>query len=167
MAHHDVLGHASPDSEYQVTPEGATYEHTDAHVWLIAKFLFWLAIAALVIHVGLGLLFNLFVHQRVEKGVLRRYPLAQTDAPRVPPEPRLQQFPLNEITAFKASEEAALREYGWVDKASGVVRIPIDDAMRLLVERGLPLRRGDPKLNTPASMPSDPSSGRTSERRLQ
>jgi topoisomerase IA-like protein len=31
-----------------------------------------------------------------------------------------------------------LESYGWVDKDKGVVRIPIEEAMRLIAERGLP-----------------------------
>ena len=30
-----------------------------------------------------------------------------------------------------------LDSYGWVDKDAGVVRIPIEEAMKLTVERGL------------------------------
>ena len=35
-----------------------------------------------------------------------------------------------------------LDSYGWVDKNAGVVRIPIDEAMKLTLERGLPARPG-------------------------
>ena len=35
-----------------------------------------------------------------------------------------------------------LQGYGWVDQATGVARIPIDEAMRLVAERGLPVREG-------------------------
>jgi hypothetical protein len=33
-----------------------------------------------------------------------------------------------------------LGTYGWVDKNAGLVRIPIEEAMRIAVERGLPAR---------------------------
>jgi hypothetical protein len=33
----------------------------------------------------------------------------------------------------------------WIDPEKGVVRIPIDRAMDLLVERGLPVRAGEVK----------------------
>ncbi len=36
------------------------------------------------------------------------------------------------------SEENILHSYGWVNQSSGIVRIPIDKAMQLIVERGLP-----------------------------
>jgi hypothetical protein len=37
-----------------------------------------------------------------------------------------------------AEENAALATYGWVDRDAGIVRIPIERAMELLVLRGLP-----------------------------
>jgi hypothetical protein len=39
---------------------------------------------------------------------------------------------------FEESDRARLKSYGWVDKQQRVVRIPVERAMELLVERGLP-----------------------------
>ena len=41
-----------------------------------------------------------------------------------------------ELRALRAQEDARLSGYGWVDQAKGEVRIPIDQAMKLLVEGG-------------------------------
>jgi hypothetical protein len=41
---------------------------------------------------------------------------------------------------LRAADEAILNSYGWVDEEAGVVRIPIDRAMELTLERGLPTR---------------------------
>ena len=56
-----------------------------------------------------------------------------------------------------------------MNKEAGIVHIPIEDAMRLMVERGLPSRTPDDgaALETPGMMPSDASSGRVMERRRQ
>jgi hypothetical protein len=45
-----------------------------------------------------------------------------------------------EINDFRLQEEKTLNSYGWVDKQAGVARIPIDRAMELLAQRGLPTR---------------------------
>ena len=71
-----------------------------------------------------------------------------------------------------ASEESALLDsYGWVDKDAGTVHIPIEDAMRLTLERGLPVAArgatGAQPATTRALMPTDSSSGRVMERRRQ
>jgi len=70
----------------------------------------------------------------------REYPLAVTHEQRLPPEPRLQTAPREDLADLRQAEDQVLQSYGWVDKDAGVVRIPIDDAMRLTVERGLPVR---------------------------
>jgi hypothetical protein len=54
------------------------------------------------------------------------------------PEPRLERNERIEINDFRLKEEQTLNSYGWVDEKSGVVRIPIDRAMQLLAQRGLP-----------------------------
>jgi hypothetical protein len=166
MDHHDPVGHMSPDREYQETPPGSTYEHTDANVWLIVKFMFWLAVSAVIIHVGLGLMYALLIEQAMETGELR-YPLAAAQGERLPPTPRLQQFPQNDLYQFRQDEERLLQRYGWMNRNSGIVHIPIEDAMRLTVERGLPARAPEGGLPPPGLMPSDASSGRTVERRRQ
>jgi mono/diheme cytochrome c family protein len=43
------------------------------------------------------------------------------------------------LLAWREAGESQLSSYGWVDEASGVVRIPIDQAMALVAERGLPV----------------------------
>ena len=54
-----------------------------------------------------------------------------------PPEPRLQPDPNLDMRAMRAEEDTLLSTYGWSDKATGAVRIPIDKAMDLLAARGL------------------------------
>lgn len=181
MAEHAIpRRHASADDEYRETPPGAGHEHTDADVWMIVKFGFWLLVAAVVVHVGLGALFALFAKQR-EATAEPEFPLAVGQQLRLPAEPRLQRFPANDIYQFRQREEEILRNYGWVDRNAGIVRIPIEEAMRLTVERGLPARVpatagtttavSDGDLTTPPAlehmelMPSDASSGRMLERR--
>ncbi len=54
------------------------------------------------------------------------------------PQPRLEGDERREINNFREQEEQTLNSYGWVDQQAGVVRIPIDRAMQLLAQRGLP-----------------------------
>ena len=51
--------------------------------------------------------------------------------------------PMN-LEKFRNEEEHLLTSYGWVDQNAGVVRLPIDRAKALLLERGLPVREGAP-----------------------
>lgn len=168
MAHDEAIGHGSADDEYLPAP-GSAYEHTDAHTWTIAKFCVWLAVSAVLIHLGLGAMYQLLISQSErQQAAVVRYPLVSGQGPRLPPVPRLQQFPANDIYQFRQAERELLTTYGWQNREAGTVRIPIAEAMRLTVERGLPARAEDPAAAMdPAVMPADSSSGRTWEQRRQ
>ncbi len=58
----------------------------------------------------------------------------------IPPEPRLQVEPRAELEVFQAEQARWLSTYGWIDRDAGIVRLPIERAMELTVERGLPQR---------------------------
>jgi hypothetical protein len=170
VAHHEYatedVGNNPADQQYRETPPGAAYEHTDASVWTIAKFGLWLAIAAVIIHIGLGFMYSMFIERA--KTTERECPLA-TAEPQLPAAPRLQQFPQNEMYQLRLQEDQKLNTYGWVNKDAGTVHIPIEDAMRLTIERGVQSRPDDPAAprEAPGMFASDASSGRVMERRRQ
>jgi hypothetical protein len=56
------------------------------------------------------------------------------------PEPRLEKSERTELREFIENEDGKLATYNWIDKDKGVVQIPIDRAMDLIVQRGLPVR---------------------------
>jgi len=56
------------------------------------------------------------------------------------PEPRLESNERTELNDYRLREEQTLNSYGWVDQKAGIVHIPIDHAMELIAERGLPTR---------------------------
>jgi hypothetical protein len=59
------------------------------------------------------------------------------------PTPRLQMDDGNQDTAdLHAREDLLLNFYSYVDKGAGTVRIPIDRAMILIAQRGLPVVSG-------------------------
>ena len=60
-----------------------------------------------------------------------------------PPLPRLQIYPVKHWKDFQAAERERLTTYGWMDRGTGVVHIPIDRAIDLIAERGVaPLPAG-------------------------
>ena len=52
------------------------------------------------------------------------------------PEPALQKDPQDDLKRFERDQRATLSGYGWVDRSKGLVRIPIEDAMRIIAARG-------------------------------
>jgi hypothetical protein len=61
------------------------------------------------------------------------------EAPAVAEGPRLQPHPSAEMRVLER-RNASIEQYGWVDRDSGVVRIPIERAIELTAEKGLPAR---------------------------
>jgi len=55
----------------------------------------------------------------------------------------LVQEPLN-LETLRAHEHQVLTTYGWADKNTGTLRIPIERAKDLVLERGLPVRGTEP-----------------------
>ncbi len=54
--------------------------------------------------------------------------------------PQLQAHPDTDLQGYLARERKILDTYGWVDRKNGVVRIPIQRAMNVLLQNGLPVR---------------------------
>ncbi len=68
-------------------------------------------------------------------------PMAETEQQEFPPAPRIEAHPTVELKDLRTQEDRILSTYGWTDKKAGVVRIPIDRAMQLELERGFPVRK--------------------------
>ncbi len=54
------------------------------------------------------------------------------------PAPELQRTVEEDLKILRAEEDATLNGYGWIDRPSGTIRIPLDRAKELLLQRGLP-----------------------------
>jgi hypothetical protein len=57
------------------------------------------------------------------------------------PAPQLETNERDQLDQVRIDEENTLSTYGWVDQQAGTVRIPIDRAMDLIAQRGLPVRQ--------------------------
>lgn len=58
---------------------------------------------------------------------------------RQPAGPKLLTNELLWLREYRAGQLAAVTTYGWANKEAGVVRLPIERAKQLLLERGLPV----------------------------
>lgn len=56
------------------------------------------------------------------------------------PNPKLEEDERGQLNGILTEEEKTLYSYGWVDEKAGTLHIPIERAMDLLVQRGLPVR---------------------------
>ncbi len=125
-------------------PASVDHETSDVNIRAIFGFALGLTVTTMIVGFAVWVLFQYF-NAREARTVFVEYPLASQES-RVPPEPRLQTNPREDLGNLRTREDQALNSYGWVDKNAGVVRIPIDRAMQLVVERGLPVRpEGGPR----------------------
>jgi hypothetical protein len=99
-----------------------------------------LVVVAAAIQVGLFLVLRGMVERR-DRG---EEPRSIFEGPRQPeiPAPRLMTREGQGLAELRAEEERVLATYGWIDRKEGVVRIPVERAMELILERGLPSRGG-------------------------
>ncbi len=62
----------------------------------------------------------------------------KTEIKKAFPDPRLEDDERGELKDVLLDQEQKLNSYGWVDEKAGVARIPIERAMQLVAQRGLP-----------------------------
>lgn len=94
-----------------------------------------------------------YLHDVEERDDPRLSPLAEKRPE--PPAPRLQNTPTADFREFNESQTKTLESYGWIDKKEGVVRIPVSQAMDLILERGLPAPTGEPDSEPNDSSPTN------------
>jgi hypothetical protein len=116
----------------------AGYEKKDVYAPGILLFLLVLAFGALIIHAGVwGWLKTLKGPPTVD--VRSEHRSERPIQPRMAKDiPRLQVAPEKDWESYRAEEENRLNSYGWIDRTAGVVRIPISEAMKQIVEHGIP-----------------------------
>jgi hypothetical protein len=122
----------------------------------IIWFIVVLTVVTVVCQALMWVLLRTFQHQQATSGVAPA-PLAATVTERQAPtgrvymdmasigmpdgpQPRLLVNEPKNLAEFRKQEDEILHTYGWVDRSAGTVRIPIDQAKALLMERGLPVR---------------------------
>ncbi len=146
------------DLEYGPTPPGAGYEHTDIDPSIGYRFGVWLTVSMVIsVFIVYGV-FWLFDGRRVaHDAAVQQFPLAVGQAKEAPA-PRLQTQPFKDVYMLNQDAGARLHSYGWADEANGIVHIPIERAMELTLQRGLPASADD----TPrGQVVQDSSAGRT------
>ncbi|MDB6148545.1 MAG: hypothetical protein JWO45_2209 [Spartobacteria bacterium] len=119
----------------QAAPTGAGHEHKDADPVSLATIAAILALCLALILLTVWLMLHALNARRPAANEPKREIASEQE---LFPEPRLEANSSNQFPKWRAQETMELTGYGWIDREHGVVRIPIDQAMRLLVERGLP-----------------------------
>jgi len=118
-------GHPSGTGMAEASSERPDYERSDVNARLVGGL-------------GVGLVAFLLLTPVALRGIYT-IPGDGLAGPRpAMPAPRLQISPAADLLALRRAEDALLASYGWVDQPSGIVRLPIERAIALTAERGLP-----------------------------
>ncbi len=144
------------DGDTIINPE-THHEKSDISVRAVVLFAVICVVAAVVIHVVLLFFFKGLV--RVERkrntgtmtsmsrpadmSVPKNQPLLQPFPRKMPDGKVVQPYrntPVTDLGDMREAERRALTSYGWVDREKGILHMPIDVAMRVTLQRGLPLQ---------------------------
>ena len=131
--------------DHLLNPE-THHERSDVNVRALLWFVVIFVVFAVFTHF---LIWILFKHFAKEARRDERPPLTAMQRPgdlSVPQQPRLQPFPtegmpptratpVKDMEEMQRSEEQALHNPGWIDQQKGIVRLPIDVAKQLAVQR--------------------------------
>jgi hypothetical protein len=130
----------------------AGYEQSDVNVPAVSKA----GIALLLVTIAaMGLLIGLFNYFKSTEGGAA----VSVDPAKVFPQPQLEKTPIPDLKAVRAAEDQILTSYGWVDQKKGTVRIPIAQAMDMVVKKGLPVRIAAPPSTDGVSVPTESGLG--------
>jgi hypothetical protein len=159
---------AAPRVPRGVDPEdvAAGYEHGDMSPVVVGTAAVGLLITVALVVVGVtwfaqalvGIPFSITRPTDLIDGL-------QAAAAPTPPAPALEAESGQTLDRYRSIEQQKLNTYGWVDRSAGVIRMPIDRAMDLTAQRGLPSRPapGATVQDSGAASPSVASSGRVDE----
>jgi hypothetical protein len=124
------------------------YETTDASAFYIGLFAL-----GLTIMIALALPFLVWLFWRFEASAERADPVkSPVSADQLPPMPRLQAQPSADLAKLRHAEDERLGSYQWIDQQQGIVQLPIDRAIDLLAEHGLP----EPQVVEPTATKQEP-----------
>ncbi|MEQ8276492.1 MAG: hypothetical protein RMA76_15910 [Deltaproteobacteria bacterium] len=112
------------------TDRASTYEHSDARVRPLVYTGLGLVVLCAIGFVGASIVTGLF-ERRTNAEFEDASPLFVRDVPK--DAPLLTDEPAF-AAQFVAEQEKRLSRYGWIDEPNGVVHLPIERAMELIVE---------------------------------
>lgn len=137
--HHDPIDDRSPDELRKMTHEDRDIDMSQINKSVVAFFAF--TIVSIALSAGFYLWAAGHIGPQPEPPT-RTLRLAPKDTPYVQGNVTAKK----DIKILRKEENELISTYGWVDKSKGVVRLPLDRAMALVLERGLPVRAGAPTL---------------------
>ncbi len=118
--------------QHNIVDEAAVergHEVFETNVPLVIKFGIGLTVLAVI---SMVLMWLMFVVVEDYNALSFETPSPLIEEHALPPEPRLQVIPEEDLIALWEAEDKKLNNYGWVIRTAEIVQIPIDRAMHLI-----------------------------------
>ncbi len=113
------------------------YETSDANARGVFNFLVILGLMVVFTALVCWGMFDYFT-SHIEDAPASTSPFAETR--QLPLGPQLQVHPRRDLLQYREQEEKSLESYSWENQSAGIVRVPIERAMDLLAQKGLPVQ---------------------------
>lgn len=158
--------HISHDEDYPELNPSVAHEKAEEDVSAVSSFGIGLAIGIVVVAFAMWGLFEMFYAREDAHSPVVPPAILTEEKAQQPPEPHLQAEPRLDLQALHEGEDEVLNNYAWVDPARGIVRIPIDEAIKIVAAKGLPSQPATDLADPDGYrlLPSVASSGRTTEK---
>ena len=123
------------DASHTGGPRAPGYETSDANTGAVLGFLAFLFLVLVLTLFGTWRLFRHYL-------VVEQQPAPASSfsgVRQIPPQPELEVNGREDLLKTYARQQQELETYSWEDRKAGTVRIPIERAMDLLLQKGLPV----------------------------
>jgi hypothetical protein len=137
---HDNTGHSG---DQPPTNTDVAFESSDINTRTILAYLFYLAISVAAAFFVSVYVFRFTTSLAVDSQTPPP-PVRRGVGPTIPSAPYLQGVPYSpddpqlDLRNKREADEAANEKYGWTDQQAGIAQIPVDEAMKIIVSKGLP-----------------------------
>ena len=135
------------DKPQGASPAGPRYETRDVYAPGVLAFLVGLGLVIVLVALACWGFFGFDLTHFLEPAASPS-PFAVTR--QLPLGPQLQVDPRQDWVKFQQEQQKSLETFGWENRSAGTVRVPIEEAMQLLVKKGVPVQ------GTPAEPPAEP-----------
>ncbi len=132
----------TPDVSHIANPD-TKHETTDVSASMLLKYIGVLVVGTVIILGAMKLLSDFFERREQSEELPPASRVNPPGTQRLPPGPRLQgapgsmELPMADMKTYLDEQNAKAQNYGWVNREAGIVRIPIDQAKKLVLERGI------------------------------
>ena len=142
--------HTGQTGDQPPTNADVAFESSDIDTRTILSYLLYLALSVAAAFAVSVFVFK-FTSKLAADSDTPMAPVHQGVGATMPPEPMLQGIPGHttdpqlDMRDKREKDEAANEKLDWINKQAGIAKIPVDEAMKLIVTKGLPAPAAEKK----------------------